>query len=73
MAAMSVVPRLAVSPAEAAASLGMSRAAIYRAMSDGLLRSVKCNGRRLIPLSAIYELLGEPADASRVVPVESVA
>ena len=58
------VPRLAVSPAEAAASLGMSRAAIYRAMSDGLLRSVKCNGRRLIPLSAIYELLGEPDTAA---------
>ncbi len=41
--------RLAYTPAEIAASAGLSRKAIYRAIENGELRAAKvCNGSRLL-------------------------
>ena len=54
-------PRLAYSPAEAAALIGCSRGFVYSLMEAGILRSVRVGGRRLIPKSALGELVeGEP-------------
>lgn len=49
--------RLAVSPAEAARLLGIGRTFLYEVMRSGKLRNIKVGARRLIPLSAIRELL----------------
>jgi excisionase family DNA binding protein len=51
--------RLAYKPAEAADIIGVSRQFIYNKINDGTLRTVKVGKRRLVPRSAILELLGE--------------
>ena len=51
-----VQPR-SVRPAEAAALLGVCRDTVYVLMRAGRLRSVKVGRARLIPVTAIEELL----------------
>jgi excisionase family DNA binding protein len=53
--------RMAYSPREAEELLGVGHSYIYELISSGKLRSIKVGGRRLIPHSAIAELLGEEA------------
>lgn len=55
------VKRAAVSPDEAALMVGLSRSRIYQLIGSGELRSIKVGRRRLVPMSAISELLGEAA------------
>jgi excisionase family DNA binding protein len=54
---------MAYSPREAEELLGVGHSYIYELISSGKLRSIKVGGRRLIPHSAIAELLGEEAAA----------
>lgn len=51
--------RLAYKPAEAAEIIGVSRQFIYTLIQRGQLRTVSLGKRRLIPRSALLELLGE--------------
>jgi excisionase family DNA binding protein len=55
------IQRVAVSPAEAALMLGLSRSRTYQLLADGTLRSVKIGGRRLVPIAAIEALVSEAA------------
>lgn len=55
------IKRIAVSPAEAALMLGISRSKVYELMEAGQLRNIKLGGRRLIPVSAINQLFTEAA------------
>ena len=48
---------IALSPLEAAESLGVSRSTIYRLMNSRRLRFVKIGRRTLIPASQLLELL----------------
>jgi len=58
----SAVQRVAVSPAEAAQMLSISRSALYELLMSGELRSVKVGGRRLVSVAAIVALVdGEAA------------
>ena len=41
--------------------VGLSRSRIYQLIGSGELRSIKVGRRRLVPMSAISELLGEAA------------
>ena len=50
--------RLAVSVAEAAAALGVSRALVNQECARGRLHSVKVGQRRLIPVASIEAWLG---------------
>jgi Helix-turn-helix domain len=50
--------RLFYRPKEAAAVLSMSRTAVFRLIKTAELRSVKHEGYRLIPASALLELPG---------------
>ena len=54
-----MIERLAFSPAEAAESIGVSRQFIYDLINRGQLRTITLGSRRLIPRSALLELLGE--------------
>ena len=47
--------RLFYRPKDAAVMLGMSRTAVFRLIKTGELRSVKHEGYRLIPASALLE------------------
>jgi excisionase family DNA binding protein len=47
--------RLFYRPKDAAVVLGMSRTAVFRLIKTGELRSVKHEGYRLIPASALLE------------------
>jgi len=47
--------RLFYRPKEAAAVLSMSRTAVFRLIKTGELRSIKHEGYRLIPASALLE------------------
>lgn len=38
-------------------AIGLSKSTLYKAMSDGRLRSIKVAGRRLIPADAVEEFL----------------
>ena len=49
--------KLAYSPAEAAAALGVSRQHIYKMMSDGRIASAKLGRSRRIPVAEIEALL----------------
>ena len=51
------IARIALSPAEAAGALGVSRQTIYRRINDGHLRPYKFGRRTLIPVGQ----LGPPA------------
>ena len=59
----SEVRRIALSPNEAAESLGISRAKVYEELAAGRLRSVRSGKRRLIPVGALDEWLADlPAE-----------
>lgn len=60
---MKAQPRMAYSPREAEELLGVGHSYLYELLSTGKLRSIKVGGRRLIPHSAIVELL-EGAEAA---------
>jgi len=47
--------RLFYRPKDAAVVLGMSRTAVFRLIKTGELRSIKHEGYRLIPASALLE------------------
>jgi excisionase family DNA binding protein len=47
--------RLFYRPKDAAVVLGMSRTAVFRLIKSGELRSIKHEGYRLIPASALLE------------------
>jgi len=56
-------PPLAVSVSDAARLLSVSRDTIYRLIQTGKLRTVKLNGRRVVPMRELERLLeegGEP-------------
>lgn len=48
--------RLFVSPQEAADLIGSSRGYVYNLLNKGLLKSLKLEGRRMIPTSEIDRL-----------------
>lgn len=52
---------LSVSILDAAQMTGLSRSRIYELLNDGQLHSVLIGKRRLIPMSALRKLIGEPA------------
>jgi excisionase family DNA binding protein len=56
--------RLALSPAEAASVLGLSRSSIYSMMRAGTLRSVKAGARTLVPVAEIDRFLGDVREDS---------
>ena len=47
------VERLAFSVEETMVALGLSRGTLYSLINTGTLRTVKANGRRLVPRTAI--------------------
>jgi excisionase family DNA binding protein len=59
MSEVAKTDRLAFGCQEAADTIGVSRQYIYNLMRRGQLRTVKVGRRRLIPRSALLELLGE--------------
>ena len=50
---------MAMSPRDAARSLGISRSTLYRLIQRGGLRTVKIGRRTLVPTSALAELINE--------------
>ena len=57
----------ALSPKDAAESLGISRATLYRQISLGRIRVVKIGSRSVIPASCLLALLDEPVVDAEVV------
>lgn len=57
--------RLAYSPDEAAAALGVTRQHIYALMARGQLRSVKLGRSRRIPADALEALVSADAEPVR--------
>ena len=57
----------ALSPKDAAKSLGISRATLYRMINTGRLRVVKIGSRSVIPASCLLALLDEPVVDAEVV------
>ena len=57
----------AMSPKDAANSLGISRATLYRQISLGRIRVVKIGSRSVIPASCLLALLDEPVANAEVV------
>jgi excisionase family DNA binding protein len=57
------VDRLAYSVPEALHALGIGRTAFYAAVDAGTIRTVKVGRRRLVPRSALLELLESPDGA----------
>ena len=56
---MTVIQRAAVSVEEAGVRLGVSRSMVWKLVNSGTLRSVRAGKRRLVPISAINEFLGD--------------
>jgi excisionase family DNA binding protein len=56
--------KLALSPAEAAEALGVSRSTVYRMISSGQLLVVKVGRRTLVAKSALVALLQTGGDVS---------
>lgn len=54
-----VIEPLALSPAQAARALSLSRPSLYGLLNSGQLRSVRVGSRRLIPVAALRALLEE--------------
>lgn len=52
------IGKLALSPTEAAAALGISRVKVFGLMKEGRLRRVKLGSRTVIPRGEIDRLLG---------------
>lgn len=64
--------RRALRPKQAAKAYGVSRTLIYEWMKSGRLRSVRLGGARLIPVTALEELIEPPErEAQHVVPLRS--
>ena len=57
----------ALSPKDAAKSLGISRATLYRQISSGRIRVVKIGSRSVIPASCLLALLDEPDAQGQIV------
>ena len=57
--------RFALSPAEAAHALGVSRKHIYTLMTRGELRSVLISTSRRIPITEVERLAGSPRSTQR--------
>ncbi len=57
----------ALSPKDAAKSLGISRATLYRQINNGRIRVVKIGSRTVIPASCLLALLDEPVVNAEVV------
>jgi excisionase family DNA binding protein len=55
------VERLALSVAEAAAALGVSKDAVYDAVRCHELPAIRIRGRIVIPVAALEQLLAEKA------------
>jgi len=53
------LPVLAYRSREVCAVLGCGRTWLYEQMNSGRIKSIKIAGRRMIPASAIRQLLGE--------------
>jgi excisionase family DNA binding protein len=51
------VERRALSIEEAAKACGLSRATLYRLLSDGKLTTIKVGARRLVPVVALDALI----------------
>ena len=56
------VQQLALSPADAAAALGVCRASIYNMLARGELRSVTLGRARRIPITEVQRLAGVLTD-----------
>lgn len=56
--------KLALSPAEAAEALGVSRSTVYRMVSSGQLSVVKVGRRTLVATAALVALLQTGGDVS---------
>ena len=50
---------IAMSPRDAATSIGVSRSTLYRLIDSGQLRTVKIGRRTLIPFSCLLALLDQ--------------
>ena len=57
----SMLERRALSVAEAAQAVGLSRATLYRLVQQKRLATVKIGSRRLVPVSALDNLLEKAA------------
>jgi excisionase family DNA binding protein len=55
----------ALSPKDAAKSLGISRATLYRQINAGHLRVVKIGSRSVIPASSILALLDQADEVTQ--------
>ena len=53
------VAPLAMSPADVAAALRLTRPTVYKMMRDGTLPSVKLGANRLIPVKFLDDLLSQ--------------
>ena len=53
--------RKALSVIEAARTVGISRASVYRLITQGRLTTVKIGSRRLVPIAALDNLLEKAA------------
>lgn len=51
--------RLAYSPGEAHRLLGVNEQWLDNRLNDGSIRSIKCEGRRIVPRSAILAFLSD--------------
>lgn len=52
---------LALPPLQAAKALGIHRSTLYRLIKAGTVRTVTLGRRRLIPMSSLRAVLGEPS------------
>ena len=59
MSSPTTTDRLAYSPAEAAAELGISRAKLYQLLDDGTIPSLKLGRRRLIRRATLEQILSD--------------
>lgn len=62
---MSINPRLAYTPAEAAEIMGVGRATVYRYLTDGTLPSLKIGRARRIRAEALHGFLDRLETAQR--------
>jgi excisionase family DNA binding protein len=51
------IPVLLVCPEDAARALGIGRTKVYELMRSGALRSVRLDGSRRVPLTALVEFV----------------
>ncbi len=54
-----VVPKLLLTPEEAAVALGVGRTKVYQLMRDGTVSSVLIGGSRRIPMAALVGLVAD--------------